>query len=291
MTTILNSYLAKWFFNRYFNIPKDKEIFKLQRTSIHYWEDKGKGIAKCREYGQTLARINPFAGILAEPEKGTVNTAATNNKDNYLDKFNSTSNYGTVGYSIALKIPTDYVRRPLINFTLPAGSGTITAVKLYFYVTYVYAATGKSEEVHKLSGVGGAGWTETGSTWNKYDGTNDWAVAGGDFSATVVDASNNPTTASNWQSWNLGAGATNPIVGLTWGSIVNLMIKFPSETDETFQVDYTTKEASSNRPYIEITYTPLGPANLKTYNTNIKANIKTINTNAIANVKTLNTNA
>jgi hypothetical protein len=34
-----------------------------------------------------------------------------------------------------------------------------------------------------------------------------------------------------------------------------------------------------------------GPANLKSYNTNLKANIKTINTNAIANVKTLNTNA
>jgi len=35
----------------------------------------------------------------------------------------------------------------------------------------------------------------------------------------------------------------------------------------------------------------VGPANLKTYNTNLKANIKTINTNPIANVKTLNTNA
>lgn len=33
-----------------------------------------------------------------------------------------------------------------------------------------------------------------------------------------------------------------------------------------------------------------GPANLKTYNTNLKANIKTINTNPIANVKSLNTN-
>lgn len=37
--------------------------------------------------------------------------------------------------------------------------------------------------------------------------------------------------------------------------------------------------------------TPSGPANLKSYNTNLKANIKTINTNAIANVKTLDTNA
>lgn len=33
-----------------------------------------------------------------------------------------------------------------------------------------------------------------------------------------------------------------------------------------------------------------GPANLKSYNTNLKANIKTINGNPIANVKSLNTN-
>jgi len=33
-----------------------------------------------------------------------------------------------------------------------------------------------------------------------------------------------------------------------------------------------------------------GPANLKSYNTNLKANIKSINTNPIANVKSLNTN-
>jgi len=35
----------------------------------------------------------------------------------------------------------------------------------------------------------------------------------------------------------------------------------------------------------------VGPANLKTYNTNLKANIKTINQNLIANCKTLDTNA
>lgn len=44
-------------------------------------------------------------------------------------------------------------------------------------------------------------------------------------------------------------------------------------------------------PKLVITYTiPSGPANLKTYNTNLSANIKTINTNLIANVKSLNTN-
>lgn len=36
---------------------------------------------------------------------------------------------------------------------------------------------------------------------------------------------------------------------------------------------------------------PSGPANLKTYDTNVKANIKSMNTNLIANVKTFDTNA
>jgi len=40
----------------------------------------------------------------------------------------------------------------------------------------------------------------------------------------------------------------------------------------------------------EVTMPISGPANLKSYNTNLKANIKTINTNAIANVKSLDTN-
>jgi hypothetical protein len=49
----------------------------------------------------------------------------------------------------------------------------------------------------------------------------------------------------------------------------------------------TTKD-----PKLVVTYTvAAGPANLKTYNTNLKANIKTINTNPIANVKSLNGNS
>ena len=37
--------------------------------------------------------------------------------------------------------------------------------------------------------------------------------------------------------------------------------------------------------------TSSGPANIKSYNTNVKANIKSINTNILANIKSLNTNA
>jgi hypothetical protein len=40
--------------------------------------------------------------------------------------------------------------------------------------------------------------------------------------------------------------------------------------------------------YVEIP--ALGPANLKSYNTNLKANIKSINGNPLSNIKSLNTN-
>lgn len=43
-------------------------------------------------------------------------------------------------------------------------------------------------------------------------------------------------------------------------------------------------------PEYEVGGAASGPANLKSYNTNLKANIKSINTNPIANVKSLNTN-
>ena len=48
---------------------------------------------------------------------------------------------------------------------------------------------------------------------------------------------------------------------------------------------------TTSDPKLVITYTvAVGPANLKTYNTNATANIKSINTNLIANSKSLNTN-
>lgn len=51
-----------------------------------------------------------------------------------------------------------------------------------------------------------------------------------------------------------------------------------------------TSSSGANPPYLEIVTGADGPANLKTYNTNVKANIKTINTNPLANIKSLNTN-
>ncbi len=66
-----------------------------------------------------------------------------------------------------------------------------------------------------------------------------------------------------------------------------------SSSGATGNIDATLSAAYDTRKHafaVALNPPSLGPANLKSYNTNLKANIKTINTNPIANVKSLNTN-
>lgn len=77
------------------------------------------------------------------------------------------------------------------------------------------------------------------------------------------------------------AGAVSPATEGHW----------TSEQSAGFTFNSADNAGTSSDPKLVITYTlPAGPANLKSYNTNLKANIKTINTNPIANVKSLDTN-
>jgi len=40
MKVIYKSKIAKWFFKKYFGI--DKEVFKVDKNTIHFWSDKKK---------------------------------------------------------------------------------------------------------------------------------------------------------------------------------------------------------------------------------------------------------
>lgn len=57
------------------------------------------------------------------------------------------------------------------------------------------------------------------------------------------------------------------------------------------EIRSSNNSGTSTDPKLVVVYsTVVGPANLKSYNTNLSANIKSINTNLIANVKSLDTN-
>jgi hypothetical protein len=150
----------------------------------------------------------------------------------------------------------------LINFTLPAGSGSISSIRLYLYVTTLFTGT-FTVKVHQLTQA----WTEAGATWNTYDGTNNWASPGGDYSATVVDTAAAPAS-GNWFYLDLSTGADNPIAGLTWGGTVDLIVRTDAQGDSR-NIEIATKEhaTSSIRPYIEITYSTAGDTGILTTKT------------------------
>src|SRR6185369_10930182 len=141
----------------------------------------------------------------------------------------------------------------LLKFAMPAdpGSATITAVKFFFYVDPPNG-TGINTEGYRIHQLTQTGWTESG-TWNKYDGTNNWTTAGGDYSATVINTIPTNPTGGNaaYGSIDIGAGATNPLT-INWGDTVHLLVK--TVTDTISGTLAMQSRASAHPPYLEVTY-------------------------------------
>lgn len=184
-----------------------------------------------------------------------VDTTSTLNKDNYLDEASPTVNQSTDTRLVAGSFGAGgNAYRPIINFTTPNISGTISKIDLYMYQTNNYSGSA-TLEVHEVTQTA---WTEAGSTWNKYDGTNNWATAGGDFSATVVNTFGPPGVGS-WVNVNLyGGGATNPI-SAAFNTNYHFLFKLANEATNNV-LAYASKEEGSHIPYLEITYTAGGSA-------------------------------
>lgn len=269
MRYLFNTKPALWFFNRYFNLPLDATVVGIGKNSIHFTNDFKT--FKCRSFQNNLLdfpvlkRIQQFALIpFALASKGfafllLTDTSATNNKDAAISQYTPTTSYGTttdVGYVASQTGGDDW--KFFIHFTLPSGSGTISNVTLNLYRFGGFGTnTGLNLEVREMTRTN---WTNA-CTWNKYDGTNNWTLAGGDYSATIVDSIAHNTSNNVWRVWDIGASATNPIAGLTWGSDVHLAIVFSSSGANPAQAEnMRSRDDASNQPYIEITYTAGGAA-------------------------------
>jgi len=187
-----------------------------------------------------------------------VDTSSTNNKDSYLQENTPDTTKGHQAYMYLYRDNAVRVR-PVMDWTLSSGSGSISSIRLYLYCDGVGAGSGMSGvqvDIHELTQV----FIENEVTWNVYSTGNPWASPGGDFSGTIIDSIVWPNDDNDvWRYFDLGSGATNPISGLTWGSIVDLLIKFNTELTGYAAEYINSKEAGSNNPYLEIIYTPAVP--------------------------------
>lgn len=211
---------------------------------------------------------------------------ATNGGDADLRSGSPTTNRSTpVEFAVGNHTAgSNLIMNGVIQWTLPSGTGEISKISMFLYNEGQAGDIG-TINCHKCTRT----FVENQVTWNSYSTGNAWTTGGGDYEAAVIDTASN---AGGLHEFIIrGTGSDNPLTTLTWGDAVGFVLRDPSPSGNNYN-DYHSKESltPSKKPYLEITYTPSGPTNLKSYNTNLKANIKSINTNLIANVKSINTN-
>lgn len=183
-------------------------------------------------------------------------TTTTNvTKDNYLDEASPTVNQSTDTRIVMGSFGVGNAYRGILSFTTPSSLGTITQIDLILRQTANYSGSA-SLEVHNVTQ---SGWTELGSTWNKYDGTNNWSAAGGDFSGTIINTFGPPGVGSDATVNLYGGGATNPI-SPAWATTYDFLLKLGNETTNNV-LAYASLDNGSNIPYLLITYTAGGGAN------------------------------
>lgn len=179
----------------------------------------------------------------------SVNVQVASSGDTLLDSSFPTSNNGSL---VFWGVNTSFFVS-LIKFDLSSipANATITNAKLL--LTCRSGTASITAQIHRILRP----WTEGGATWNKYDGTFDWATAGakntiidyddtllGTLTWTSIDAQIEvPVLSEIVQSWVNGS---DPNYGFRITPVSSTTLTFHSEESVTpsfrplFEIDYTT---------------------------------------------------
>ncbi|HEY8199310.1 MAG TPA: DNRLRE domain-containing protein, partial [Candidatus Limnocylindrales bacterium] len=144
--------------------------------------------------------------------------------DAYVRATRATTNYGTAN-RLTVNNPN---YRSYLRFTVGGVTGTVTSVKLRLRVTDASTNSGSVNTV-------GAGWTETGITWNNAP------VISGTPVATI-----GATTVNTWKELDL----TGVVTG-------NGSYDLAISGGNSNTTDFASREATSaNRPQLVVTFAP-----------------------------------
>jgi len=183
-------------------------------------------------------------------------------QDSYIDAGAPDSNYGSED-ALYVESYDAQQRRTLLQFdlsTIPPGAEVASATLKLYYATNSHGFTGESPggRIYWAYRVTQP-WTESGITWNKYDGTTSWTTAGGDYTETGGASLTMPGSMPRWVEWDV----TNIVEAWIEDSQPNygFIIK---DGDETLTVDnwvwasFRSSEyinQPDRNPILEIIYT------------------------------------
>ena len=182
--------------------------------------------------------------------------------DSYLSKEGADTNYNIIG---TLNVGTsgkgaNYANRAIMraDVSVIPADWTIDAAKLRWYCSTACTAAGIAATIYRCTRNN---WTETGVTWNKYDGTNAWTTAGGDYSTTdspETKATFNLPTATGWQEITGLANFVAKAIADHSG-IMEMIARIDDETASSKIAVYEARTDDTYRPelIIECT-TPAG---------------------------------
>jgi RHS repeat-associated protein len=143
-------------------------------------------------------------------------------------------------------------RRDLLRFdvqnSLPKGIHVLDA-ELGLYLLDTDNANSATVNLHSVT----RSWTGAAS-WNKYDGTNAWATAGGDFDASVA-ASNTVGSTIGWYKWFPRQLVQSWIDGSATNN--GLLVKEDTERSIVNRFFFNSSAAPfSQLPYLDVVYEP-----------------------------------
>lgn len=181
----------------------------------------------------------------------------TAKKDTWIYAGTPTTNYGT-GVDIEVGFNGSGILHGLIQFdlsTLPAGAIVSSAVlTLKTTGTTPVAFTLK---IHRILAANSS-WTETGATWNKQDGSADWAgsvgcsTANTDYSSTEMGSQAIDTNTDKSYDINLTVSEVNNMIATNRG----MLLKSSNEAVSGYGLFYPADNGTAgNRPKLVITYT------------------------------------
>ncbi|MBN1793398.1 MAG: DNRLRE domain-containing protein [Candidatus Omnitrophica bacterium] len=192
-------------------------------------------------------------------------------KDTYIDQKNPTANYGTTGtLSVNSKTAGSQLMHALVQFDLsgiPVSTPdfTLESVVLQLYEYSSQSSTSRTFTANVMT----RDWTEgnntsgSGATWNRYDGTNSWTAAGGDYDVTLGSASAtiSPTPGAGlWIDWDITDIVQDWLDGVY--DNYGLLIKDGAEgTSANNQTDFYSRNSTyAEKPRLIVKYTAIPEA-------------------------------
>ena len=179
-------------------------------------------------------------------------------QDAMLDSFYNNRDYGVHELEVSLGSGST-LEHSLLQFELPAiapGTRIISAqLELYHYVTT--RSTGiPVVDMHRVTrswieGSHDGTGTADGASWETWDGSSNWASAGGDYEALSVASSEVSPATGDWESWEIG----ELVQGWIDGKYSNHGLLLKGTGD--FDISFASREDAdpARHPKLSITYT------------------------------------